>query len=117
MAQPKTDIWQFEAGLSRSLMRWASFNISVGSSLTARKDHFWRGLGAQCAGWGLINAALAWFGLHRGQQKSTEENAGTPPRQDEERQTFARTLWLNTGLDILYAVSYTHLTLPTKRIV
>ena len=40
MAQPKTDIWQFEASLSRSLMQWASFNIGAGSSMTARKDHF-----------------------------------------------------------------------------
>lgn len=102
MADPKINFWQFQASLSQRLMRWARVNISLGTTLTAQKDRFWRGFGAQCVGWGLINAALAGFGLRNSQRKQADEDAQTDVRQDAARRNLARILWINTGLDVLY---------------
>ncbi len=102
MTTPQTDIWQFQATLSARLMQWANFNIGGGINAIRRKDPFWKAFGAQCVGWGLVNAALAWFGLRRSRQQATEATAHTPERQTSERQSLARLLWINTGLDVIY---------------
>ncbi len=102
MAKPKTDVWQFQVILSERLMRWAGFSIGTGAQWAARKDSCRRGMGAQFVGWGLVNAALAWFGLHDAQQKSTAEDAHTTEAQTQARQRLCRLLWINTGLDVLY---------------
>lgn len=105
MTTPQTDIWQFQAALCARLMQWANFNIGGGLNMIRRKDSFWQGFGAQCMGWGLINAGLAWFGLRSSRRKTAEENAHTLERQKHARHTLARLLWINTGLDVIYVAA------------
>ncbi len=104
MTTPHTDIWQFQAALSARLMQWANFSIGGGVNAIRREDPFWKAFGAQCVGWGAINAGLAWFGLRRSRQKSADATEHTPERQTSERQSLARLLWINTGLDVIYVI-------------
>ncbi len=100
--QPKTDIWQFQAALSRRLLAWSGLSVGLGSALALLADPVWRGFGTQCAGWGLIDAVIAGLGLRQTHQKVAQPNAHEPGQQSEARTKLRRILWINTGLDIGY---------------
>ena len=94
-------IWDFQDTLSRRLLLWSALSIAAGIGLLAFGDPFWRGFGLQALVWGLIDAAIAWFG-----QRSAARRRGRGPHSAEalarEAANLRRLLWINTGLDVLY---------------
>ncbi len=104
MGSPQTDIWQTQTHLSQRLLTWAGLSIGAGLTLARFGDRFWRGVGAQGVGWGLIDGALALFGLRRARAESAQPEAHAPARQSDERAKLRRILALNTGLDVGYVL-------------
>ncbi len=102
MASVTTDIWQFQVGLSERLLAWSGASVGGGLLLALLGNRFWRGVGAQCMGWGGIDAAIAGFGLTQARANANAPDAHTPERQAQERDKLRRVLWLNFGLDVLY---------------
>jgi hypothetical protein len=100
--QPRIDIWQFQAALSRRLLAWSGLSVGAGAALALLSDPVWRGFGAQCAGWGLIDAVIAGLGLRQTHRKAAEQEAHRADEQAEARKNLRRVLWINTGLDIAY---------------
>ncbi|XWX05165.1 hypothetical protein VZO05_06315 [Aggregatilineales bacterium SYSU G02658] len=96
------NIWQFQNRLSRRLLAWG-----VGSTLCGvfllRGGAFWRGVGWQFIGWGVIDALIALFGRNAAESRiDSLENPGLESVQAEETEKLTRLLWINAGLDVLY---------------
>ncbi|MGC9523790.1 MAG: DUF6992 family protein [Anaerolineae bacterium] len=102
MTEPKTDILQFQAQLSGRLVKWSGFSIASGLILALCGDCTWRGLGSQFAGWGLVDLAIAWFGLQGARKKAATPEAHEPEAQAKQQDNLRRVLWINTGLEVAY---------------
>ncbi len=94
-------LWDFQDLLARRLLLWSALSITAGLLLLAFGDTFWRGFGIQAAAWGVIDAAIAYFG----QRSAARQRAAS--RGDREvigraAAKLRRLLWINTGLDVLY---------------
>jgi hypothetical protein len=100
--EPRTDIWQFQAALSRRLLAWGALSMGAGVVLALIPDRVWQGIGAQCAGWGMIDAVIAGLGLRQTHKRAADPDEHRPEAQVEARDTLKRVLWINTGLDIGY---------------
>lgn len=100
----RIDSIQFQVMLGKRLMQWGGLSTGLGAVLMMWGSRFWRGLGSQFAGWGLVNALIGWFGLRSGRKKAAEPDAHTRERQLKERKNLRRILAVNTGLDVLYMI-------------
>lgn len=56
--------------------------------------------------WGVINAAIALFGLVSLRRKQRRPDASKPEAQGREAHNLRRLLLINVGLDVLYTVAY-----------
>ncbi len=65
---------------------------------------FWRGVGVQGLVWGIIDAAIAGFGLAQLRRKQGQPDANTPDACAREARSLRRTLLINAGLDVLYVI-------------
>lgn len=98
------DIWQFSEALSRRLLSWNIVNIFVGLLLSLAKP-FWRGVGSQSIGWGLINIGIAVIG-----NKMTERRFKNLPDPFDsevthrESKNLRRILWANAFLEVFYVL-------------
>lgn len=96
------NIWQFSAQVSARLLRWATASTLVGLALLPARA-FWRGVGAQAVGWGVIDAAIALVGGVMGQRsRSRLADPHAPDVLAREARNLRRLLWINAGLDVLY---------------
>ncbi len=102
MAEPRTDIFQFQAQLGERLAQWSRLSIASGLILTLLGNRTWRGVGTQFAGWGLIDLIIAWIGLRSARNKAATPANHAPEAQARERANLKRVLWINAGLDIGY---------------
>lgn len=102
MNAPPLDIWEFQAALSRRLLRWAALSVGIGTALATRKQRVWRGVGGQFVAWGAIDGVLALLGRRYSRRQVTTPDAQAPQRQAAARGFLRRLLWVNTGLDVLY---------------
>jgi hypothetical protein len=96
------NIWEFSELLSRRLLSWNILNILIGLTLWLRSP-FWRGVGSQSIGWGLINSAIAIVGGAVTHQRF--KNLPDPLSANvtsREARNLRRILWVNTFLDVLY---------------
>jgi len=100
----KIDIWEFQSRLTSRLLWWGGLSAALGLFLLLFPG-FLRGVGIQFVAWGLIDAAIAWFG-----RRASEKRLAGLPADDSARaqvaaqqaQSIWRILWLNTVLDVLY---------------
>jgi hypothetical protein len=98
------NIWHFSEQVSSRLLRWNLLNILVGFMLLPRKA-FWRGLGSQALGWGVINSAIAVVGNEATRQRRLKlDDAHSAPRLNQEARNLRLILWINTALDLVYMV-------------
>lgn len=95
-------IWAFQERVSTLLFNWNAVNIAFGLVAWARGG-FWRGLGSQAIGWGLINWLIALLGSGAGQRRraSLPDPESAPVFKKEQTQ-LRRILWVNWGVDFLY---------------
>ncbi len=102
MTRVTNDVWQAQASLGRRLLSWSGLSVAAGAVMGLSADRFWRGVGSQFVGWGLIDAGIAWLGLRSARSKAAQSDAHTPARQLEMRTTLHRVLWINAALDVGY---------------
>lgn len=89
-------IWKFESTLTSRLFLWAGISVLGGLWLWLTADEFGRAFGVQAVIWGLVDAAIAFWGV----RSATLRSATTDPRK--EALFIRRILWINFGLDFLY---------------
>ncbi len=95
-------IWQFNETVSRRLLAWNVVNIVVGVALLPF-GRYWRGLGSQNIGWGLINIAIAVGGRYFAERRLAQlPQPDAPATTKQEASSLRRILWINAGLDVLY---------------
>jgi hypothetical protein len=96
------DIWQEQAQLAQRLLRWGALNVGAGIALTLQPAGWWRGFGAQAAGWGAVNAGIGLFGLRGARTKADQPQNHTSSAQREARRSLRRILLINSALDAGY---------------
>ncbi len=101
----RTDIHQFQGMVGKRLLQWGGLSTGMGAVLMTWGSSFWRGVGSQFAGWGVIDALIGWFGLRSGQKQATQPEAHKPASQSEASRKLQRVLAINTGLDVLYVTA------------
>jgi hypothetical protein len=95
-------IWAFQERVSSLLFNWNAVNIFVGL-ISSTRGGFWRGVGSQMVGWGVINWAIAVLGSHFGRKR--RESLPDPDSLEvfeKERTGLRNVLWVNWALDLLY---------------
>lgn len=97
-------IWDFADALSRRLLLWSALSVAAGAVLMLSGDAFWRGFGLQALVWGVIDAAIAFFG-RRSSEKRRLATLGGPSIVEREARNLRRLLWINTALDVLYVAA------------
>jgi len=99
------NIWQFHRLVTDRLLRWGAANVIAGMLLQRHRDPLWKGIGAQSAGWGLIDALIALVGGISTQNKiASLPNPGDEQAQHKEKSNLKMILWVNAGLDVLYVL-------------
>lgn len=96
-------IWQLERRISRQLLPWSALSVTGGALLFFAAP-FWRGVGVQALVWGVIDAAIALFGLMSLRRKQQRPDANKPEALEREAHNLHRLLLINAGLDVLYIV-------------
>ncbi|GAB4411915.1 MAG: hypothetical protein Fur0044_06110 [Anaerolineae bacterium] len=97
-------IWQTQQIILNRLLLWSRFSVIGGLGLL-RGNAFWRGVGWQAIGWGLVDAAIAiWGGRAMRRRYAALPNPEVPAVQAQESRNLRHLLWLNAGLDVLYIV-------------
>jgi len=74
--------------------------VATGALLWAAGSPFWRAFGGMAVAWGLVDAAIAWFG--RCSALRLQAASISAPDQTRRANSLRRLLWINTGLDVLY---------------
>lgn len=96
------NIWQFQRVLSIRLIQWALASIGIGAVL-ASGTKFWRGVGAQFIGWGVVNMGIAYVGGRVAEQRTrTLPDPYAPEVERREAVNLQRLLWINALLDLFY---------------
>jgi hypothetical protein len=97
------NIWSFHQLVSGRLLQLNLLNVWVGQRLAKSTSAFWRGVGSQNVGWGMINLAIAVFGsLATRRRLDKLENPMDTSIMRKEASSLRRALWINTGLDVFY---------------
>ena len=96
--------WKLQRRISRHLLLWSALSL-VGGTLLLLGPPFWRGVGVQALVWGLIDAAIALFGLLSLQRKQRRPGADEPETLEREARRLHRLLLINAGLDVLYVIA------------
>ena len=99
------NIWQFNRLVTDRLLRWGVASMIVGLLLQRHRDPLWKGIGAQSAGWGFIDALIALAGGIGTQNKiAALPNPGEAQVQQKEKSNLKMILWANVGMDVLYVL-------------
>ncbi|MCL4303476.1 MAG: hypothetical protein KJ077_47760 [Anaerolineae bacterium] len=104
MNEIAANIWQTQEILLSRLLAWSRLSLIAGLSLL-RSNAFWRGVGLQAFGWGLIDAAIALLGrwsMYR--RRAALPDPAAPAVLAQESRNLRRLLWFNAGLDVLYVL-------------
>jgi hypothetical protein len=97
-----TNIWSFQQTLTRRLLIWSGLSVGGGLGLLWLNP-FWRGFGIQALAWGLIDAAIAFFGSLSARRRYAKlPDPLAPACVHNESQKLRRLLWVNAGLDVGY---------------
>lgn len=94
--------FKFAQMVSYRLLGWSAASVAVGSWLMRRSGSLIRAVGIQFVVWGLIDAAIAGFGLYNNRRSAQSDKAGDPEFVEQESGKLRRLLWINGGLDVLY---------------
>ncbi len=100
----KFNLFQYQQNILPILLGWGTGSSMSGIIWLRGGNQWWRGVGSQFLGWGLINALIAWVGIKNAQKKAKQLQSGEINQIEHKRQTktFKLILWLNAGLDIGY---------------
>jgi carboxylesterase len=93
-------IVDFQLKVTRRLLVWSAASLIGGIGLMLVGDAFWRAFGGMAVIWGLVDAAIAWFGRRSALRQ--QANSLSAAEQARQSSRLSRFLWINTGLDVLY---------------
>ena len=97
------DVWKLQAAIVRRLLIWSGLSV-VGGIVLSFVDPFWHGVGLQAIVWGVIDAAIALGGKWAaGRRRAGMADPTAPQVVAREATNLRRLLWINAGLDVLYA--------------
>jgi len=96
-------IWEFSTRLTHRLLVWSVLSLLVAALMLFSPNPFLRGLGIQFLVWGVIDAAIAYFGAKASEKKRSRlSEPDSVEAEAKESRWLERILWINTGLDVLY---------------
>lgn len=99
------NIWDFQTRLTRRLLVWSAVSVLVFTLTVFSANPFLRGLGIQFFVWGIIDAAIAYFGAKTSARKrSGLSDTASAESEAKESRWLERILWVNTGLDVFYVL-------------
>lgn len=94
-------IWNFSSTLTGRLLIWSGLSVLVSAVMVFSSNPFLHGLGIQFFAWGVIDAAIAYFGA-KASEKKRLRLGGSAEAEAKESRWLERILWINTGLDMFY---------------
>ena len=101
----KFDIWERHETVAQQLLWWSALSISVGVALLVPTHAFARGCGLQAIVWGLVDAAIAWFGSRKTRsRRASLAHPDDPIIIASEARKLRNLLLFNAGLDVLYVL-------------
>ena len=97
------DVWTFSSQLTRRLLFWSGLSVLISAAIVFSSNPFLRGLGIQFFAWGVIDAAIAYFGAKASEKKRSRlGGSASAEAEAKESRWLERILWINTGLDVFY---------------
>lgn len=96
-------VWDRARTIALQLGTWASLSIVGGGLLIALGGPFGRAIGIQFVVWGAVDLAIAGAGDRDRRRKLTAGAGRDPAASAAETRRLRRLLWINAGLDVLYA--------------
>jgi len=102
-----SNVFLFQQRALAILTGWAAGSMAAGWLWWQSGGAWWRGLGSQFAGWGIIDAIIAAFGLRSASRNAARLASGDMDQLEQERQAqnFERLLWINSALDVGYVLA------------
>jgi hypothetical protein len=99
-------IYQFQMKTMPILLGWGIASICSGVVFSRRQGGFWKHLGIQFIGWGLVDAFIAGFSLFssRRQQRNWTEGQITSKKHNHDLRQFQKIVGFNAILDVVYLV-------------
>jgi len=99
------NIWQKHNEVSKELTQWAIVSLVLGFFMRFG-NNFWKQVGAQFAGWAIVNLGIALVGRisTRNRLNKLENPGDLSIRQNEARKLHIMLL-INAGLDVIYMLS------------
>jgi hypothetical protein len=99
------NIWDFSIRLTRCLLVWSALSVLVSILTVFSSNPFLRGLAIQFLAWGLVDGAIAIYGMRRSTKKQANiQEVDRVEIESKEARWLSRVLWINTGLDVLYVL-------------
>lgn len=106
-------IWRFQRTLSQRLLAWSLLSIAGGAAFWLSGPGYNQGLGVQAVLWGLIDGAIALFGLRGLAHKLNQPFDAALAEKDTAR--LRKLLWINSALDVVYSAAGITLALTLGR--
>ena len=96
------NIWKYQRTIIRGLLQWSLLSLVAGFFMLPGR-RFWREMGKQFVGWGIVNMGIVYVGM----RMSEERRAALPDPNDaeivqRETESLRRLLEVNTLLDVVY---------------
>ena len=99
------DVWSFSSKLTHRLCIWSALSVFISAGTAFSSIPLLRGLGIQFFAWGVIDGAIAFFGVRASAKKKLKvQESGSVESEAKESRWLERILWINTGLDVLYVL-------------
>ena len=99
------DVWSFSSKLTHRLCIWSALSVFISAGTAFSSIPLLRGLGIQFFAWGVIDGAIAFFGVRASAKKKLKvQDSGSVESEAKESRWLERILWINTGLDVLYVL-------------
>lgn len=100
-SRPSDNLYTYQKKTMPILLGWAAGSVIAGLLWLRSSNKFWRGLGSQFLGWGVINGLIAGFALRGASKNAVRLESGEISPAEHQRQwvQFERFVWLNVLLD------------------
>lgn len=105
-ASQADSLYRYQMQAMPVLLGWAVGSATAGLIWLRSAGKFWRGLGSQFLGWGVIDGLIAGFALRGATENVARLEQGEISPEEHQRQwlQFERFVWLNVLLDIGYVL-------------
>lgn len=100
------NVFRYQQQTLPVLLGWAAGSVVTGLLWRQANSERLRGLGNQFVGWGLVDGAIAAFGLLGAKRSAERLEQGEMTREDHDRQArrFETIVWVNAALDVGYII-------------